>query len=276
MMPESFTAAPDWLRAEVVTLAWCWRLARRDGVVIGLTSHDRDIAVGGIVYRAAPGMKPSALETSDSLEAATMDLEGAIASDAIAARDLDAGRWDGAELELFVTDWTEPEAAPVTVARGSLGAIERRGAAFAAELQGVTRLLDRPVCPATSPSCRAMLGGRACRVDLAPLTHMRQVVSVDGRAVTLDSAAPNMAFGELLWIEGANCGLASPVIAVEGATLQLAEGSAFAVGEPVRVRLTEGCDKQLATCRERFGNAINFRGEAHLPGNDLLTRYPGG
>lgn len=270
------TEAPDWLRAEVVTLAWCWRLARRDGVVIGLTSHDRDLMVGGLVYRAAPGMKPSALETSDSLEAATMDLEGAIASDAIAARDLDAGRWDGAELELFVTDWSAADDAPVTVARGSLGAIERRGAAFAAELQGVTRLLDRPVCPATSPSCRAMLGDRACRVDLAPLTHVRHVVAVDGRAVTLDSAVPNMAFGELLWIEGANCGLASPVIAVGGAVLQLAEGPVFAVTEAVRVRLTEGCDKQLATCRDRFANAVNFRGEAHLPGNDLLTRYPGG
>jgi len=82
--------------------------------------------------------------------------------------------------------------------------------------------------------------------------------------------------GELLWIEGANCGLGSPVIAVEGPTLQLAEGPVFAVAEPVRVRLTEGCDKQLATCRDRFANAINFRGEAHLPGNDLLTRYPGG
>lgn len=270
------TEAPDWLRAEVVTLAWCWRLARRDGVVIGLTSHDRDLLVGGLLYRAAPGMKPSALETSDSLEAATMDLEGAIASDAIAARDLDAGRWDGAELELFVTDWMAPDAAPVTVARGSLGAIERRGAAFAAELQGVMRLLDQPVCPATSPSCRAMLGNRACRVDLAPLTHVRRVVAVDGRAVTLDSAAPDMGFGELTWIEGANCGLGSPVIAADGAVLQLAEAPVFAVVEPVRVRLTEGCDKQLATCRDRFANAINFRGEAHLPGNDLLTRYPGG
>ena len=26
--------APDWLREELVTLAWCWRLARRDGVVM--------------------------------------------------------------------------------------------------------------------------------------------------------------------------------------------------------------------------------------------------
>jgi uncharacterized phage protein (TIGR02218 family) len=275
-MPEMLSAAPDWLREEVVTLAWCWRLARRDGAVIGLTSHDRDLMVGGIRYRAAPGMKPSAIEASDSLDAATMDIEGGLASDAIAARDLDAGRWDGAELELFVTDWSAADVAPVTVARGSLGAIERRGAAFAAELQGVTRLLDRPVCPATSPSCRAVLGDRACRVDLAPRTHRRRVVAVDGRRVTLDAAAPGLAFGELMWLEGSNCGLASPVIGVEGAVLHLAEAPPFAIAGPVRVRLTEGCDKQLATCRDRFANAANFRGEAHLPGNDLLTRYPGG
>lgn len=274
--PIGLNAAPDWLRAELVTLAWCWRLSRRDGVVIGLTSHDRDLLIGGLPYRAAPGMKPSAIETRDSLDAATMDIEGAIASDAIATRDLDAGRWDGAGLELFLTDWTAPDAAPVTVARGSLGAIERRGASFSAELKGVTQLLDRPVCPATSPSCRATLGDRACRVDLAPLTHIRRVVAVEGRIVTLDAAAPHMALGELLWIEGANCGLASPVIAADGVALHLAEAPAVLPAAPVRVRLTEGCDKQLATCRDRFANAVNFRGEAHLPGNDLLTRYPGG
>lgn len=274
--PIGLSTAPDWLRAELVTLAWCWRLSRRDGVVIGLTSHDRDLLIGGLPYRAAPGMKPSAIETRDSLDAATMDIEGAIASDAIATRDLDAGRWDGAGLELFLVDWTAPDAAPVTIARGSLGTIERRGASFAAELKGVTQLLDRPVCPATSPSCRATLGDRACRVDLAPLTHIRRVVAVEGRVVTLDAAAPHMAFGELLWIEGANCGLASPVVAADGAALHLAEAPAFLPAAPVRVRLTEGCDKQLATCRDRFANAVNFRGEAHLPGNDLLTRYPGG
>ena len=45
-------AAPDWLREELVTLAWCWRLARRDGVVIGLTSHDRDLIVGTLIPAA--------------------------------------------------------------------------------------------------------------------------------------------------------------------------------------------------------------------------------
>ena len=278
MVSMGASAAPVWLREEVVTLAWCWRLSRRDGVTIGLTSHDRDVTVAGQRYRAAPGMKPSALETRDSLDVETMDLAGAVSDAAIAASDLDAGRWDGAALELFVTDWTAPDAAPVTVARGALGAIERRGAAFAAELQGVAQMLDRPVCPATSPSCRAALGDRACRVDLAPRTRARRVVAARGREVTLDAAveAGAMAFGELVWMEGRNCGLFSPVIGAAGAVLHLAEAPPLPVAGPVRVRLIEGCDKQLATCRDRFGNAVNFRGEAHLPGNDLLTRYPGG
>jgi hypothetical protein len=39
--------------------------------------------------------------------------------------------------------------------------------------------------------------------------------------------------------------------------------------------LFEGCDKQLATCAMRFENALKFRGEPFLPGNDVLTRFPG-
>jgi uncharacterized phage protein (TIGR02218 family) len=41
----------------------------------------------------------------------------------------------------------------------------------------------------------------------------------------------------------------------------------------LRVELREGCDHTLATCSQRFGNAINFRGEPFLPGNDLVVRY---
>jgi hypothetical protein len=41
------------------------------------------------------------------------------------------------------------------------------------------------------------------------------------------------------------------------------------------VEVREGCDKQFATCVNRFKNALNFRGEPHVPGGDLLTRFGG-
>jgi uncharacterized phage protein (TIGR02218 family) len=181
-------------------------------------------------------------------------------------------------MALYVTDWTDPAAAPVLMAEGVLGAIERRGGVFSAELQGVMRALDKPVCPATSPSCRARLGDRACRVNLAPLTHRRMVTAVDGAAVTLDAGvtAGRLAYGRLLWLDGPNCGVETPISVQAGLLLTLAEPPPLPMDMPQPVRLIEGCDKQLATCNTRFHNALNFRGEAHLPGNDLLTRYPGG
>ena len=79
--------APD----ELVTRALCWRIERTDGVAIGLTTHDRDLSVGGLIHRASPGMSPSAIERSDGLEPATMDVAGALTHDAISEADLIAG-----------------------------------------------------------------------------------------------------------------------------------------------------------------------------------------
>ena len=94
------------LEKELVCLAFCWRLDRRDGVSLGLTSHDRDLVVEGMVYRAAPGMLPSAVSVGAGLDVDSMDVKGALTADVIAAADLEAGRWDGAGLRLYLTDWS--------------------------------------------------------------------------------------------------------------------------------------------------------------------------
>ena len=80
----------------------------------------------------------------------------------------------------------------------------------------------------------------------------------------------------LVGLDWGTTSLRAFLIGADGAVLMLAETPGVPLDLPVRVRLTEGCDKQLSTCRDRFANAVNFRGEAHLPGNDLMTRYPGG
>jgi len=38
------------------TLAWCWRVIRRDGAVYGFTDHDRDVAFGATIFEAASGI----------------------------------------------------------------------------------------------------------------------------------------------------------------------------------------------------------------------------
>lgn len=267
-----------WLQGELTTLALCWRIDRRDGVSIGFTGHDVDIALDGLTYRAAPGMTPSAVSLSDGFDVDTLDISGALTDDAISAIDLEAGRWDGAAVRLFAIDWRDPGAEPVPLVRGELGQVGIKDGAFTAELAGPTALLERPVVEETSPDCRAALGDKRCRVDLAPRTRCARVTAVEGAALTLDQVEPSgNAYGQgrLWWIEGDNSGLASLIASSAGATLVLRETPLFAVATGTLVRVQEGCDRTMATCRARFANAANFRGEPYLPGNDLLTRYPG-
>lgn len=268
-----------WLQPELTSIALCWRLDRRDGIAIGFTSHDRDLVIDGMDYRAAPGMLPSAISLSDGFDVDTLDVSGALTSDAITDADLAAGRWDGARVRLFAVDWTQPEAGTLALARGELGDVGTRDGAFTAELRGATALLERPAVEYTSPECRAELGDRRCRVDLAGRTRFTRVIELLGEArLRLEADEPSAnayAYGRLRWIEGANSGLTSAVLASDGDEIRLREPPAFPIGVGVMIELTEGCDKSFATCRDRFANRANFRGEPHLPGNDLLTRYPG-
>ena len=268
---------PAWLKAEIVPLAWAWALRRRDGVVLGFTSHDRDLERGGIIYRAAPGMVPSAISLSASLEADTMDVAGALSSEAITVDDLNAGRWDGAELSLHAANWEDEGEPLIPIASGTLGTVERKRGAFSAELKTAAHWLDGPVAPATSPDCRAMLGDKDCRVDVGPLTQRVVLGESQGRSVVVDTviAAGVYAFGSLRLLGGDNCGLSFPVRKQDGQVLTLARDMPFPVAAGTRAELIQGCDKRLAICRTRFANAINFRGEPYLPGMDYVTRYPG-
>lgn len=255
----------------------CWRLERRDGVTIGLTAHDRDLAVGGLLHRAAPGLMPSAVTLSDGLEAAAMDVTGALTHEGVTEADLLAGRWDGARVAVSLVDWSDP-ATVVPLCEGRLGPVELKDGGFSAALDGPAARLDRPVAEATSPDCRADLGDRRCRVAMAGRTRFARVVAVDGGVVTLDAAEPvadGWGGGRLRWLGGPNTGLDARVLRSEDARVTLATMPAFAVTAGTLIKIAEGCDKTLATCAGRFGNAVNFRGEPYLPGIDLLTRYPG-
>lgn len=266
------------LGQDLSALAFCWRLARRDGVTIGLTSHDRDLTVGGVRYRAAPGLVPSAIRQGTELEPESMDVRGALSSDAITARDLEAGRWDGAAVTLTLTEWTDPGALWLVLAQGTLGAVEREGAAFTAELAGAAAVLNAPVAPETTPDCRATLGDRDCRVDLAKWRRVAVASGVDDAVVGITGgmgAEEDYAFGTLRWLGGANVGIVQAIVAGDAAGVTLADAPPFAVTPGTRVLLTQGCDRRLESCVGRFANAVNFRGEPWLPGNDLLTRYPG-
>src|SRR3546814_16080237 len=130
------------------------------GVTIGLTSHDRDLEIGHLLYRAAPGMTPSAVRSGIGVEGADSDVEGALVADAISEADLAAGRWEGAGLELRLTEWEAAGDLWLLLARGVIGAVTRKAAAVSRALGGGMSSFQPSAAPPPCPAPRAALAPR--------------------------------------------------------------------------------------------------------------------
>jgi uncharacterized phage protein (TIGR02218 family) len=264
------------LEGPLTSIALCWRIERSDGAGLALTSHDEALTVGGTTFEAAPGMLPAAIQRKAGLEPNGGEVAGAITSASLDEEDLALGRWDGARIAMAARDWRQPDVAEVPLMRGELGEVRLQQGEFKAELRGAAARLEAAICPETSPECRAELGDKKCRVDLAGRTLLATVGALGGSGLVLDrQVGTEFLWGRARFVSGANCGLASVIVGVDGNRIELRDTARGVTAPGDRIELRHGCDKSFATCRDRFANAANFRGEPHLPGNDLLTRYPG-
>ncbi|MEE2567323.1 DUF2163 domain-containing protein [Hyphobacterium marinum] len=280
-LPEEMQAR---LNAGTTTLCWCWRVTRADGTVFGFTEHDADLIVDGVTYRAATGFVPGDLDQAADFAAGQASIAGIFDAASLTEADLDKGLWDGAAVELFWVDWSDPSLF-VRVWTGELGEVRRGKTAFEADLAGPARKLDRTMGRVYSRSCDAELGDARCGVDLddpafrAGATVTRIIHASAFEMSGLDGHAPPLfADGGLVWASGGNAGGSARVrvhrAAGAATVIELSQPPALPVEVGDTATLIAGCDKRLSTCRDVFGNTVNFRGCPFMPGNDALIAAP--
>lgn len=277
----------DHLATSVTTLARCFAVTRRDGVVLGFTDHDRDLVFDGIVFRADSGLTAKAIQQSTGLSVDNTEAFGALRSDAITEEDLLAGRYDDAEVSGWLVNWADVSVRALQF-RGTLGEVVRKGGGFNAELRGLAEGLNQPQGLIYHARCSAVLGDGRCRFDVMQPGFFAE------RGVEAVEAARIFRFASLAgfedrWFEkgrftvltGAAAGLVGVVKNdrqrggnAREVELWQALGAAPAPGDIVRIEA--GCDKRPDTCRLKFDNFDNFRGFPDIPGEDWLMSYPVG
>ncbi|WP_398470349.1 DUF2163 domain-containing protein [Tardiphaga sp.] len=281
-------AIPSALQARldsgVTTLALAWKLTRRDGVITGFTDHDRDLAFDGVTFRAGTGFAASEATGRVDLAVDGGDIAGALDGDGLNEADLAAGRYDAAKIETWLVDWSDV-ALRVLMARGRIGEVKREGIAFIAEIRGLADLLSQESGRLYTAKCNADLGDARCKVNLHDPARRgtgavgdmlgTSVFVAEGLAAFADGVFTS---GRLSWTGGVNAGLSIEVKLHRADDGEVMLSLWQAMPEPVAsgdtFTVTAGCDKTLATCRDRFANSENFRGFPHIPGNDFIMSYP--
>lgn len=266
------------LAQPATTLCRLWRVALKDGTVLGFTDHDQDVAYGGLVYRANSAFTGAAVRTKSGMNVDDSDVQGFIDTLMVSIDDIEAGRYDGASVTMVIVNWASPADGAVIQRVGELGEISHTESGFTAELRGLMQRLSNNIPEITSPGCRAELGDARCTVDLPALAVTASITSLQSArgaftASGLGQVAGYFRFGRITMTSGANAGQVREVrshtaggvlVAALEFPRDLAIGDSFSI--------TPGCDRRLATCIGKFGNVNNFRGEPFMPGRDRIFR----
>lgn len=266
------------LAQEATTLVTCWKatLVNDNNRTLGFTDHTRPLVIAGITYDPTSGYTPSAVETMAGFNVDNLEIEGLISSDSITESDLNSGKWDFAQIEIFQVNYDDLTMGEMKLRKGHLGEVKMGTTSFVAELRGLMQAYSKNIGEMYSVTCRADLGDSRCKVNLTPLTYSGTVNGAivdngDFMASALTQAVGFFDWGVLTWTSGNNTGLRMEVkqypdighiqlVLPMPHTVQL--GDAFTV--------YRGCNKTLATCKAVFNNVINFRGEPHVPGIDKI------
>ena len=165
IVPTAMAAA---LESGAATLCTCWLLTRADGVRLGFTDHDRVLTIEGVACSAASGWTGGAAEGELGFSPGTASAAGALTSEAIAEADIADGLYDGAVVEAWRVDWSNP-AVRLRLWKSTVARLVRAGQDFTAELEGPLAALKKVAGRLYGRTCDAVLGDARCGLNLADL-----------------------------------------------------------------------------------------------------------
>lgn len=264
---------------EAATTCQLVRLTLRDGTVRRFAQLDVDVTYAGETYLAAAPFEASASELVRSLSAGQVEFAGLIDNATIAARDILNGLYDGARVEVLRIDFTNPAAGAEVITAGIVGAVSGGQTRFTAEALTPAALLDQSIVDSVTPGCRWRLFSPECGVSAAAWTQSHTITAPTSRttftAAGFTESAGWAQRGLVTFTSGPNAG-ARRDVRTHGA------GGVLVLWEPLdqpptvgdAFTVTAGCDRRLATCRDKFVNVVNFGGFPHIRGNDSAFAYP--
>lgn len=276
-------ALEEHYESRATSTALLWRIVRRDGLVFLFTDHDFPIPFAGEVYLTSSGFTGSAVKSKADMSVDNLETIGMLSEEGISREDIEAGRWDGARVELRRVNWKNPAGGAEKVRFGTLGKCKPARGQYVVELRGLLQALQANIGEVVTPNCNADFGDARCLFDVEALRVSGVIEAAADRrtflASGLDEADGFYDRGEVLIEGGLNDGVRMEVrehtASSDGATIELQLPLPFAPTPGDAFSIIPGCDKSKPTCKDRWSNLVHFRGFSFVPGPDSALQIGG-
>ena len=155
-MKAASGAMIGYLSDTCATLSTCLKLTATDGTVLGFTNYTKPILFEGTTYSASAGHTPTALETNSSLSVDGLDVETIRNIEALTGPDILNGKWDFADMRLFLVNPNDTAAGDLKLRRGTVGKISLTRQSITSEVRGMLEGLTKQLLELFSPGCRVV------------------------------------------------------------------------------------------------------------------------
>lgn len=190
------------------------------------------------------------------------ELVGVLGPDTIQPVDVQRGTFDDARVDQYSFDWLRRKRYRHDV--WWVDEVNQDGLLWRASLTSMSRFLQQVRGNAHSTICPAVLGDDKCGATVTEYTL--SVSAVTDPQMELDcSGGPalqnHFQYGSLTWTTGNNRGVRSRVLASTAAGhIQLSQPTRFSIKVGDAFIARPGCDGLATTCKIKFANLLNFRG----------------
>lgn len=247
----------------------CKITRRTDGVIIRFAESDAEVIVDGETYQVVPGILISAVTHTNNGEMPSCQIvcvhqNGGV----INTNDVDVGLFDGADVQIHIVDRLN---------------LSRKGLEFTGSVANVSYNVENlitfdvkgPVVNAKiimtqrrSPMCRTDLFSVLCGLNAdayAVVAHVATLIDAFTFTVTGPTQPDNwFNQGVIINADGVAFEIANWTLSTGKITTYLPSQRLVESGMPLT--LYPGCDKTMASCSGKYGNALNFIGEPHFLG----------
>jgi len=260
----------------------CWKITLNDESIEGFTTNSEDFSYNDVIYNSFSSGDLKDIKSNLDIEEDIFEFSNIISSDLITINDILAGKYDNATIEIFLIDINNKDNGEIILLNGTISDIECKDNTFIAKVKGLKDKINKTIGEVYSPLCRCSFCDEKCGLDKSNFTFLGTITNVTDAVtfITTDETILNQSDGYfdngiIEFTSGNNNGQKMEIKQYANGTFLLALNlpQELSVGDTFNV--IAGCDKQFSTCCDTFSNAVNFRGEPHLPGIEILLKVMG-
>lgn len=260
-----------------ICLVKCYNMFLSNGEKFYFTDFSKNILYNNIEYLANNALQNDKINSNLDLDIQNNTMKGFIDNDLIKHDDILSGKFDNAELEIFLLDIKTNE--KMSIFNGFIGSISHENSIFIADIRDKSLLLEKTIGETYSPLCRCSFCDLKCGLDKKYYTITGTISEIINQlefntSILEITNKENNYFtnGTIKMTNGKNKDLVTEIKRSENEKITLKFKFPFNINVGDQFEITAGCDKEFSTCYSKFNNALNFRGEPNLPRSEKIFK----